>query len=340
MSIVAVEHVQTVTMHIPTSSRREVYMNDLIREIENADSIAITGHINPDGDCIGSTLGMYNYITSNYPGKKVQVYLQEFPDVFMFLNGASEVKHETDDEIYDLFMSLDCGDPDRFTPFAQCFETAKRTLCIDHHISNKGFGDVCYVEPQACSAAEAIFKLLDEDKINQPCAEALYMGIVHDTGVFKHSNTTRSAMTIAGILIEKGARPSFVIDETFYKKTLTQNKLLGYALLGMKQFANGKIAHTLRTFDDFEKFGASKMDTDGIVDQLRLTSGTEVAFFMYQSGENEYKISLRANNIVNVSEIACSHGGGGHVKAAGCNIKGDPDKIVAEIVAEIEKQLG
>ena len=314
-------------------------MNDLIREIENADSIAITGHINPDGDCIGSTLGMYNYITNNYPGKKVQVYLQEFPDVFMFLNGASEVKHETDDEIYDLFMSLDCGDPDRFTPFAQYFETAKRTLCIDHHISNKGFGDVCYVEPQACSAAEAIFKLLDEDKINQPCAEALYMGIVHDTGVFKHSNTTRSAMTIAGILIEKGARPSFVIDETFYKKTLTQNKLLGYALLGMKQFANGKIAHTLLTFEDFEKFGASKMDTDGIVDQLRLTSGTEVAFFMYQSGENEYKISLRANNIVNVSEIACSHGGGGHVKAAGCNIKGDPDKIVAEIVAEIEKQL-
>ena len=314
-------------------------MNDLIREIENADSIAITGHINPDGDCIGSTLGMYNYITNNYPGKKVQVYLQEFPDVFMFLNGASEVKHETDDEIYDLFMSLDCGDPDRFTPFAQYFETAKRTLCIDHHISNKGFGDVCYVEPQACSAAEAIFKLLDEDKINQPCAEALYMGIVHDTGVFKHSNTTRSAMTIAGILIEKGARPSFVIDETFYKKTLTQNKLLGYALLGMKQFANGKIAHTLLTFEDFEKFGASKMDTDGIVDQLRLTSGTEVAFFMYQSGENEYKISLRANNIVNVSKIACSHGGGGHVKAAGCNIKGDPDKIVAEIVAEIEKQL-
>lgn len=314
-------------------------MNDLIREIENADSIAITGHINPDGDCIGSTLGMYNYITSNYPGKKVQVYLQEFPDVFMFLNGASEVKHETDDEIYDLFMSLDCGDPDRFTPFAQYFETAKSTLCIDHHISNKGFGDVCYVEPQACSAAEAIFKLLDEGKINQPCAEALYMGIVHDTGVFKHSNTTRSAMTIAGILIEKGARPSFVIDETFYKKTLTQNKLLGYALLGMKQFANGKIAHTLLTFEDFEKFGASKMDTDGIVDQLRLTSGTEVAFFMYQSGENEYKISLRANNIVNVSEIACNHGGGGHVKAAGCNIKGDPDKIVAEIVAEIEKQL-
>lgn len=228
-------------------------MNDLIREIENADSIAITGHINPDGDCIGSTLGMYNYITNNYPGKKVQVYLQEFPDVFMFLNGASEVKHETDDEIYDLFMSLDCGDPDRFTPFAQYFETAKRTLCIDHHISNKGFGDVCYVEPQACSAAEAIFKLLDEDKINQPCAEALYMGIVHDTGVFKHSNTTRSAMTIAGILIEKGARPSFVIDETFYKKTLTQNKLLGYALLGMKQFANGKIAHTLLTFEEFRK---------------------------------------------------------------------------------------
>ena len=237
-------------------------------------------------------------------------------------------------------MSLDCGDMDRFTPFVRYYETAKRTLCIDHHVSNKGFGDVCYVESDACSAAEAIFKLLDEKKINQQCAECLYTGIVHDTGVFKHSNTTRESMTIAGILIEKGARPSFVIDETFYKKTLTQNKLLGYALLNMKQFADGKITHTLLTKEDFDRFGASKMDTDGIVDQLRLTSGTEVAFFMYQAGEDNYKISLRANDIVNVSEIACSHGGGGHVKAAGCNMSGDPEKIVAEIVADIEKQLG
>ena len=108
----------------------------------------------------------------------------------------------------------------------------------------------------------------------------------------------------------------------------------------MKQFANGRITHTLLTKEDFDRFGASKMDTDGIVDQLRLTSGTEVAFFMYQAGEDNYKISLRANDIVNVSEIACSHGGGGHVKAAGCNMSGDPDKIVAEIVADIEKQLG
>ena len=108
----------------------------------------------------------------------------------------------------------------------------------------------------------------------------------------------------------------------------------------MKQFANGRITHTLLTKEDFDRFGASKMDTDGIVDQLRLTSGTEVAFFMYHAGEDNYKISLRANDIVNVSEIACSHGGGGHVKAVGCNMSGDPEKIVAEIVADIEKQLG
>ena len=92
------------------------------------------------------------------------------------------------------------------------------------------------------------------------------------------------------------------------------------------------------TFEDFEKFGASKMDTDGIVDQLRLTSGTEVAFFMYQSGENEYKISLRANNIVNVSEIACSHGGGGHVKAAGCTMTGKPEEIAEKISGKIREQ--
>lgn len=314
-------------------------MNNLIKEIENADSIVITGHIKPDGDCVGSTLGMYNYITRNYPEKKVQVYLQEFPDVFMFLNGADKVKHEDDGACYDLFMSLDCGDVDRFAPFTRLYETAKRALCIDHHISNTGFGNWYHIEPDSSSTAETIYKLLDEDKIDYPCAECLYTGIVHDTGVFKHSNTSRETMTIAGKLIEKGARSYYVIDETFYRKTLIQNRLMGYAICNMEQFAEGKISHTLLKEEDFSTFGATSLDVEGIVDQLRLTRGTEVAFFMYQTGNDTYKISLRSNAIVDVSIIACNHGGGGHVRASGLTMTGDAAMIVSDIVAEIERQL-
>lgn len=314
-------------------------MNGLITEIENAEAIAILGHMRPDGDCVGSTLGLYNYISDNYPGKRVQVYLQNFSDVFMFLSGADRVKCDVDEQRYELCVVLDCSDMLRPAEFIRYFETADRTVCIDHHASNTGFGDVRYIEPEASSACEVLYKLLDEDKINAECAECIYTGIVHDTGVFKHSCTGRDTMCIAGALIDKGARPNYVIDETFYRKTFVQNRLLGYALLNMKQYAGGRITYTLLTNDDYADFGATSMDSDGVVDQLRLTSGTEVAVFMYQTGDDEYKFSLRSNDYVDVSTIAASHGGGGHVRAAGFNMSGAADELVRQVISEIEGKL-
>ncbi len=313
--------------------------NQFLDEIERADTVAIVGHIRPDGDCVGSTLGLYQYIRANYPDKKVQVYLEDFSADFMFLKGADLVRHEPDDSIYDLCITVDCGDAMRQGKFIKYHNEAKRTMCVDHHISNQGFGDVCYVDTDACSSAEALYKLMETDRLDAYAAEALYMGIVHDTGVFKHSNTTRHAMTVAGELIEKGARPNYVIDETFYKKTFAQNRLLGLALTKAEQFASGRIIHSLLLTEDFEKTGTTAMDTDGIVDQLRITEGTETAFFMYQTGPEEYKISLRSNYIVDVSAIACSHGGGGHIRAAGFSMTGAAEEIVNHIVKEIEAQM-
>ncbi len=312
--------------------------NKFLETIEAAKTIAITGHTRPDGDCVGTALGLYNYIISNYH-KQVTVYLEPFPNEFKFLKGADLVKGEADDTIYDLFIVVDCGGTDRFPMFAKVYENAKYTMCVDHHISNKGFGDWCKVDVDACSAAEAIYKLVDADKINKNAAECLYMGIVHDTGVFKHSNTTKSAMSIAGDLIEKGANPAFIIDETFYKKTLIQNKLLGIALNKMIQFADGKITATVLDLADYRSIDAHRLDAEGIVDQLRVTEGTEVAMFISEVGEGEYKISLRSNNIVDVSKIALNHDGGGHIRAAGFTMKGTKDGVVETLVAEIVEQL-
>ena len=312
--------------------------NDFLTMIEQADTIAITGHVRPDGDCVGSTVGLYNYIISNYD-KQVQIYLEEFSKDFLFLHDADKISHTPTDQVYDLCIAVDCGDKERQGDFLPIFEHAKHTMCVDHHISNPGFGEVCYVDAEACSAAEALYKLMEQDKINKNAAEALYMGIVHDTGVFKHSNTTKNAMSIAGDLIEKGANPSFIIDETFYKKTFVANKLLGIALTKAEQHADGRIISTVLEAEDFRKSGAGKIDTDGIVDQLRITEGTETAVFIYQTGEDEYKISLRSNNIVDVSRISCNHGGGGHVRAAGFSMKGDIKEILAGVIEEIKEQL-
>lgn len=315
-------------------------MNDFLKEIEKAENIVILGHIRPDGDCVGSCLGIYNYILDNYPEKMVDIYLDEFKQEFMFLRGADKILHEKKDEEYDLCISLDSGDLDRHGEFETYFHSAKRTVCIDHHVSNQGFGDVCFLKTECSAASEAIFTLLEEDKINQECAECLYLGIVHDTGVFKFSNTTRQTMGIAGALIEKGARSTLVIDGTFYKKTFKQNKMLAKALDAAFLMFDGKVIVSYLTKDIFDENEATNLDTDGVVDALRITEGVECALWMYEYPKaGTFKCSLRSNEIVNVNLIACALGGGGHVRAAGCEVEGDADTIILKVTEMIRAQL-
>lgn len=316
-------------------------MNDFIREIEGADRIVLLGHMRPDGDCVGSCLGVYNYILDNYPGKSVDIYLDEFKAEFMFLRGAEQILHENQEKTYDLCISIDSGDLDRHGRFETYFHSAKRTMCVDHHISNQGFGDVSYVMADCCAAAEAIYTLCDADKIGKECAECLYLGIVHDTGVFKYSNTTKRAMEIAGSLIEKGARSQYIIDKTFYMKTFLQNKMLGKAFDEAFLTLDGAVIVSCLTKDVFDEYGATNLDTDGVVDALRITEGVECALWMYEfPNKGIFKCSLRSNEIVNVSEIAAALGGGGHIRAAGCEVAGDKDSIMEQVLGMIQAQLG
>lgn len=315
-------------------------MNDFLSEIEKAENIVILGHIRPDGDCVGSCLGVYNYVLDNYPGKTVDIYLDEFKREFMFLRGAEQVLHEKRDKIYDLCISLDSGDLDRHGEFEEYFHSAKRTMCIDHHVSNIGFGDVCFLKTECSASAEAVFTLLEEDKIGMECAECLYLGIVHDTGVFKYTNTTRQTMEIAGILIEKGARSPLVIDGTFYRKTFKQNKMLAKALDAAFLMFDGKLIVSCLTKEVFDENEATNLDTDGVVDALRITDGVECALWMYEyPNKGTYKCSLRSNDFVNVNLIASSLGGGGHIRAAGCEIVGSKDTIILKIAEMIKEQL-
>lgn len=315
-------------------------MNDFIREIENATDIVLLGHKRPDGDCVGSCLGVYNYIIDNYADKHVDIYLEDFKSEFMFLRGADQILHEKQDKKYDLCISIDSGDLDRHGDFITYFNEANRTMCVDHHASNVGFGDVCFVKTDCCAAAEAIYTLLDSDKINQECAECLYLGIVHDTGVFKFSNTTKQSMEIAGALIEKGARSTLVIDGTFYKKTFKQNKFLAKALDAAFTMFDGRVIVSCITKDVFDELEVTNLETDGVVDALRITEGVECALWMYEyPKKGTFKCSLRSNEIVNVSLIAGIMNGGGHVRAAGCEVEGDKDTIILKLSELIKEQL-
>ena len=164
--------------------------------------IAIGGHVRPDGDCVGSTMGLFQYLLEQYPEKEVDVYLEEIPESFAFLSATQRIRHEiTEEAVYDLFFCLDCGSLDRLGFSAPLFEQAKQTVCIDHHISNTAFADVNYVVADASSTSELVYQLLEEENVSLLTAEALYMGIVHDTGVFQYSCTSPKTLRIAASLL-------------------------------------------------------------------------------------------------------------------------------------------
>lgn len=312
----------------------------LKRALQQIQTVAISGHIRPDGDCVGSCMGLYQYLKTWYPDLEVDVYLEEIPDSFHFIEAATDIKHEADpSKVYDLFIALDCGDAGRLGFSSVLFEGAKKTFCVDHHVSNQAFADENYIVPEASSTSELVYRLMDVEKITTEIAECLYLGIVHDTGVFQYSCTAPETMEAAADLMRKGIRASEIIEKTFYEKTYEQNKLLGYALSNSERYLDNKCIYACITREDMNTYGVTPKELDGIVSQLRNTKGVEVAIFLYELGENEFKVSLRASGDVNVSKVAQVFGGGGHVKAAGVTIQGTAQEILEQLLEQIAMQL-
>lgn len=315
-------------------------MIKLADELREVSTVAISGHVRPDGDCCGSCLAVYNYIREHFPETEAVVYLEMVPPSYRFLSGAEDVRTDySEDREYDLFLSLDSSDKERLGEAVKYFDTAKRTLCIDHHITNAGFADKNWVVPTASSTSELVYQILEEDKISRETAEAIYMGIVHDTGVFQYSNTSEQTMQIAGKLISKGIPFTEIIENTFYKKTYVQNQVLGRALLESILLLDGKCIVSRIRQKDMEFYGVGPKDLDGIISQLRVTEGVEVAIFLFEKDVQEYKVSMRSNNYVDVSAICAYFGGGGHVRAAGCTMRGTIYDVINNLTLHIEKQL-
>lgn len=308
--------------------------------LAQADSIAIGGHVRPDGDCVGSCMGLYQYIRETYVDKEVDVYLEDIPDVHKFIEASKDIRHEIEHgKIYDLFICLDCGDEDRLGFSLPLFQSAKRTFCVDHHVSNREFADDNYVLPDASSTSELIYDLIDKDRISMQVAEALYLGIVHDTGVFQYSCASPATFEAAADLLRKGIDGPKIIEDTFYEKTYAQNQVLGRALLESILLLDGRCIASYITKEQAEFYGVDAKDLDGIVSQLRVTKGIEAALFMYELEPNVYKVSLRSKDTVDVSRIAQYFGGGGHKKAAGFSMAGTPHDVMNNVIRQIALQL-
>ena len=308
--------------------------------VQSAKTIGISGHIRPDGDCIGSCMGLYLYIKKNYPKIRCDVFLETIPPEYRFIKDIEVVRSDfqTDIERYDIFFVLDCS-KDRIGDAEKYFDAAAKTVNIDHHVSNKGSGDENYIVPTASSACELIYDVIDPDKIDIEIAKSLYMGMVTDTGVFKYNNTSPKTMKTAAELISYGFDFGSLIDHVFYEKTYIQNQILGRALLESIMLMDGRCIVSVVSKQTMEFYGVSSNDLDGIVNQLLLTIGVDCAIFMYELAPLEYKVSLRSNGAVNVAEVAEMFSGGGHVRAAGCTVSGTSHDVINNITKYIHKQL-
>ena len=315
-------------------------MLNLNKILEPAKTIAIGGHVRPDGDCVGSCMAMYQYIQNNYPDKEVDVFLEEIPSTFYRIKGTDEILHEIDEsKHYDLFIVLDCGDTGRLEFSVPLFVSAGHTLCIDHHVSNPGFAQINHIRGEVSSACEVLYSLLDPEKINCTIAKPIYTGMVHDTGVFQYSSTSPDTMRIAGELMKTGFNFSKIIDESFYQKTYIQNQVMGRVLAESIMLLDGKCIVGYLKKRDMDFYGVDGKDLDGIVSQLRLTQGVEVAMFIYEFEQQSFKVSLRSNGKIDVSKIAVYFGGGGHMRAAGCDLQGSVYDVINNVTGQICKQF-
>ncbi|MDD6572642.1 MAG: bifunctional oligoribonuclease/PAP phosphatase NrnA [Thermoflexaceae bacterium] len=315
-----------------------INFNERLKNIKTA---AITGHVRPDGDCVGSTLGFYNYMAENFPQIDVDLYLEQPGEEFSYLQNMDKIQTRLPDtdKKYDLFVVFDCGDEGRFEPFAKLLTMADYTICIDHHMENSGFADESFVIPDLSSTCELLYECLSDDMISKAVAECLYTGIVCDTGIFKYQSTTSKTMAIAGKLMDKGINHTRIIDEGFYTKTYHQNQIIGRAMLESVLFYGGKCIYSAASMEIMKFYELDGKQMGGVIDQLRNTQGVEVAIFMYELKKGEYKVSMRARDYIDVSRVCRVFGGGGHVKAAGCTMQGTVHDIVNNIGAQLEIQF-
>jgi phosphoesterase RecJ-like protein len=308
--------------------------------LDGVKTVGICGHVKPDGDAFGSCMGLFLFLKTYYPAIRATVYLEDnYPKSYEFVSCSDQVVHDYPaQEAHDLFIALDSGDLQRLGEAQGYFHAAGKTVVIDHHISNVGYGMIREIQPEASSTSELVALMIGKDRITKEIAEPLYMGIAHDTGIFQYSCTSSRTMMVGGWLMDTGIDFSWICDETFFLKSYRENQVLGRALAESILIMDGKLIFSALRRKDLDFYQVDPKNLDGIVQQLRVTRGVETAVFLYEVAPNRYKVSLRSNGVIDCSVIAAYFGGGGHVRAAGCVLEGTFHDAVNNLSKQIEKQ--
>lgn len=314
--------------------------------IENGQTFLLTCHVHPDGDALGSTLGMYHALKS--VGKEV---FATFPDPFVIPESLSATLPGIEqlmsvEEVqkvrtqFDVAMTFDCGSRTRLSGLEKLLDAANTFINVDHHLSNEKFGDINIIDIDAASSGTVVLSIMDESEIplNADSAQCIYVALLTDTGRFQFSSTTPKVFEQAKRLSEFNlpiAKLSRVLTEEDPYNFL---KLAGEVLGSMERDDESNMVSAVATIEMRQRHGVQYDETEGLIELVRRTRECDVACVIKEFEPGDYRVSMRSLGEIDVCEIASARGGGGHRFAAGFSSKQNPDEIIEKIRADVKKQ--
>ncbi len=314
-------------------------LDEILEEIKKAESIVLLTHETPDGDAIGSSLGMK--LALEKLGKNPDLIMSKYARTFDFLPKADEILSESNIKTYDLAISLDCATLKRLDN-KEYFENSKKTIVIDHHGSNNMYGDINYVNPVSPACSEILLSMFSYYGINvdEKIGTCLMTGIITDTGGLQYPATTADTFEYAAELLRKGVNIADICKKTLQTRTKANFELQKRVMDRMEILENGKVAFSYIDQKDLDDVNAEEGDHEGLVNIGRSIEDVEVSIFIRQKdNENAYKVSMRSGEYVNVSDVCLMFGGGGHPRAAGALVQGKVEQIKEKLLNEVRKYL-
>ena len=315
-------------------------MKEIIDFIKGHSRFAVVTHLHPDGDALGSAYALAQALNNlgstaevillSPPPKKLQ--FREFKSLYKLLNEANLAA-------YDAVISVDCATLARLSG-AQEFFRSKPNCNIDHHITNTLFGQINYVE-EAAATGEIIYSLIEQMDlpVDRTTAMAVYMAIATDSGNFTYSNTTGRTLRIFSDLVEKGLPLTDMSEKIFNCRSFGATRLIARYIENLRLYEDGKFSISVITLADIKQAGALVEDCEVLINYGREIEGVEISAFVREMSKDTYKVSFRSNEYANVGEIAAEYGGGGHIKAAGCMLKGNIYDILEKIGKSVRDHL-
>jgi bifunctional oligoribonuclease and PAP phosphatase NrnA len=316
-------------------------MDRIIAALRESRTFCVVGHLRPDGDCVGSQLGLTLALQNE--GKQVTCWNEDrIPQKYEFLDPDHLLRKPRRGLSFDCVIATDAATFDRLGSVGRCITRRKIFINIDHHESNTRFADLNWVCPRVASTGELIFQLLKTARwpITKPIADSLFTAVSTDTGSFQYPSTRPGTYQVAGELVRRGADLARICDEVYQSYPLCRARLLRHLYTRFRLTHHDQIAYFWLKQADFARTGADKSDSEGLIDHIRAIAPVVVACVFEEVGPELTRVSLRSkSDKVNVSEIAEQFGGGGHPAAAGARIPGSPFAAQRKVIAAVKKAL-